>query len=116
MISPVKVSFLPRSEPRREKGLVCLNCTLPICVEGHVECLYRIVTDRPPLKVLPEKRTEQLAQINRERHDAKLAAFEPDTRFGLKYDKRRKPDTPRRQWERGYRRRKRQEADGRAAR
>lgn len=33
--------------------------------------------------------------------------FIPDTRFGLKYDRRRKPDSPRRQWERNYRREKR---------
>jgi hypothetical protein len=39
--------------------------------------------------------------------------FVPDTRLGLKYDRRRKRDTPRRQWERNYRREARRRVAGR---
>lgn len=97
-------------------------CPLLFCDVVNRDCL---LTPREAAKLVVVKPiTEKWEHGERmlEARRAKMKPFVPDTSMAVRYDKRRKKDTPRRQWERAYRARKRttashgREAQERAAR
>lgn len=91
----------------------CLACPLPTdCNDKHPRCFFRIWQDGE-LKdhreaQQREKEAAQFRAHSQKMNDAKrakralwvLTEFKPDTSLAVKYNKRRKPDTPRRQYQR----------------
>lgn len=69
---------------------------------------HREVAERPDFigkwhlrEVAPNEKANAVKRHNRRVWLRTM--FKPETGMAVKYDKRRKPDNPRRQWERGYR-------------
>lgn len=84
------------------RGLVCLNCTLPICDELSSGCLYTAGQD-------VRKKARVAKARDKFTEAAKLKSAIAALGF-KKYDRRRKPDTPQRQLWRIYKQRKKNDA------
>jgi len=88
---------------------MCFTCLLPDCDEFAKGCKYTQAVNARKAAIRTVKeitKREALRQWSADLLAAKMAkrdSFVPDNSMRRRYDKRCKPDTPRRQWERQYR-------------